>query len=122
MTTFFSAILCKPGGPVVNVVPPDDTSLFNFAPVPIDKKFEGWIDMSSPFTHVTIPKGSRWVYTVYTISETGDYTYPLKANRLVGGPFLKSEEAESLANVAEMSGWFVCIFAALIISDKGKLN
>src|SRR6266566_4301672 len=107
-TTFYSAVLCNLSGPSkIVVAPPDDIGIFDFAPVPVDKKFEGWIDKSGPLD-IVIPKGSRWVYTVYTVSETEDTMYPLKAEKLVGGPFLELKEAEKLSMMVEMSGWFVC--------------
>lgn len=120
--TAYSAILTNLGKPDISVLPPDDTDEFNFALVPVGKSFKGWIDKDSPFLDMEIPLDARWVYSVYVIVETGDRSFPLKAGEHIGGPFLDIEEAESLARKVGMSGWFVCIYAALIVGDKSKLN
>jgi hypothetical protein len=95
--------------------------IYNFAPVPVGEKFEHWIDPNSPLQE-PIPVGSQWLYTVHPVLPTDDPESPLKAGPLAGPPSLNVKDAERLAEMVENSGWFACIYAALIIADRGKLN
>lgn len=122
METSFSIVFCKSGSLGTTVVPPDDLGIYNFARIPDSShKIETWVDETSPFPH-PIPVGARWMYTVHPVLESGDAEYPLKAGQMVGGPFLDVEEARVSADKIEKMGWFVCIYAALIVSDKNKLT
>src|SRR5579872_3907948 len=122
MYTIYSCVLFKALGPPLPIAPPDDIDLFNFIEVPTDKKFDSWVDPDSPFGKLEIPKGSRWVYTVHLIEGTDDPECPLKAGWMLGGPFLSIRDAEKLVFHVENQGRFVCVFSALIVADREKLN
>jgi hypothetical protein len=121
METYLSAILCKSVGPGMVVMPPDEVDIYNFAAVPIGKDFDGWVDDQSPFEDM-IPKGTRWIYAVHTVMVTEESDYPLQAGKMVAGPFIDVRLAEQAVGLIEKSGYFVCVYAALIHSDKDKLN
>lgn len=121
MTTYYSAILCEYREPFI-IAPPMNTDIFNFAPVELNKKMATYVDENAPLKDVPIPVGTRWVYAVYNIVETGDLDYPLQAGLLMAGPYVDRRDAEKIAQYGQLMGNFVCIFCALIVGDRSKLN
>src|SRR5205809_318767 len=98
-----------------------DSSIFNYAPVPVGK-FKGWKDETSPFSNIEIPKGTRWMYGVFSLLPTPFFDNPLGAGFLLAGPFLTIEEVNREVSKVEQSGKFCCVQAAVVYEDKNRSN